>query len=848
MKEKIYNIVLKDIKDKMSLIDDMKKDSGDEYIPEKKCLALNNTNLQRRVLSFRLTEEEAKKLEKDPRVEAIQQKIPYKIKPLILDPNRDYGEEKNIRMQAAPSDAVAAIYRIPTGEDVDVVVVDGHIDPNNPEFALRKDGTGGSRVNQIDWFNVLYPYGVPDNFWPYEKYKYEPYVNPDNYLETESNDHGAHVGGTIAGNTQGWVPKANIYNISPYHQEMIDNRDWRPDGAHDLYLHAIKVWHQNKPVNIKKGTKNPTITNHSYGVGIGGIDVRNIIDVTYRGVKYTSTRNYSGATATTTVDSGKVVSGAITNQGKNYTNEPTVSFYGGGQARAKAPVGNGTIYEITITDPGEGYPCAACERYPTAWVEWVPITFSPAPAGGQTARGRGSIRMVEGSGIYYIEMQNRGSGYTTPPTITFPPPPNGGRTAQATCKIKSGVLNEPIVNNGGSGYLNFPEVILSGGNPSTPAQIGILAFEDNHTDGDLSTIKNGDIFIEYYGEPTYKIVQDNINGTIYERYVVESIKYTWSCGEGYTSDPIVSFYGGNSVVNGVKTGNKAEARAVLGTGVNQGKIIGINITHQGSGYTSPPNVVFTNGGGFSKEQLNNFGLISYAYSDPLLQGKRFIDIGIRAITMEADLTDLMNSGVVVVGAAGNNSTKIDVPGGPDYDNKLNVVVPGFGWYLPEGVDPIYFTEFMYETYYHRGSSPTACPNVISVGSLSRLAEETKNTWSNTGPRVDVYSPGDMIASTTHSIFPGYPSIPDIRSIGKPITYYVSKLSGTSMASPQVCGMIASHATTNRNINQLTAIEFIRNTSRNTVNDTGGSYSDLTSLLGGANRSAYFPNISYTLYS
>jgi hypothetical protein len=36
MKEKIYNLVLKDIKDKMSFIDDMKKDSGDEYVPEKK--------------------------------------------------------------------------------------------------------------------------------------------------------------------------------------------------------------------------------------------------------------------------------------------------------------------------------------------------------------------------------------------------------------------------------------------------------------------------------------------------------------------------------------------------------------------------------------------------------------------------------------------------------------------------------------------------------------------------------------------------------------------------------------------------------------------------------------------
>jgi hypothetical protein len=124
--------------------------------------------------------------------------------------------------------------------------------------------------------------------------------------------------------------------------------------------------------------------------------------------------------------------------------------------------------------------------------------------------------------------------------------------------------------------------------------------------------------------------------------------------------------------------------------------------------------------------------------------------------------------------------------------------------------------------------------------------ESKNEWSETGPRVNVYAPGDMISSTTHTVFGNpYPSTPDIRS--KLTPYYVTKLSGTSMASPQVCGMIASHATTNRDVNQASATNFIINSSRNTIVDTGGSYSDPTSLLGGANRMAYYPNISFTLY-
>lgn len=838
MKEKIYNIVIKDIKDKESLIEDMRMGVGGN-IPSRACLALNDTNIQRRVLTFKLTEEEAKNLEKDTRLEAIQQKIPFKIKPYIVNPDRDYGEEKNLGIQALPADAVASIHNIPSGEDVDVVVVDGHMDPNNPEFAIKKDGSGGTRINQINWFDVLYPNGAPTEDFPAgTTYFYEPYVDVDNPPLTDSNNHGAHVGGIIAGNTQGWAPKSNIYNISPYHGQMTYFGIDDPEAPHDLYLNAIKVWHENKPINIKKGTKNPTITNHSYGNGLYGIDTRNIVDVTHRGVKYTAPRNYSGAAATTTVSSGRVVSSTVTNQGSNYTNEPVISFYGGGKTKATAYIGNGTIYEITITDVGEGYNEG----------EWVPITFSAPPTGGQRAVGTASIFPVEGTGLYYINMTNRGSGYTVAPTITFPPPPNAGRTAKATCKIKSGVVKNIVVNTSSS-YEVLPNVVLGGGNPAVNASISLLQFEENHLDGDYSTIRNGDIFVDYSENATLKIVQDNINGVIFERYVVDTVRWTWFCGEGYTSVPNIGFNRGNQIIDGVITGNNVEARAVMGTGANQGKIVGVTITNQGSGYTSAPGVVFTNGGGFSKQQLENFGIISYTLSGVINQGKRFLDIGSRNATMDADLTDMINSGVVVVAAAGNNSTKIDIPGGVDYDNKLSAIIIGLDVNAPDGVDPINYSEYLYgDLYYHRGSSPSGCPGVINVGSLSRSSIESKNIWSNAGPRVDVYSQGDMIASTTHTFVNGYPSTYDVRSINKPTKYCVTKLSGTSMASPQVCGMIASYAAGNRNINQSIASNFIKNNSKNIIVDTGGSYSDLTSLLGGSNRCAYYPNITYTLYN
>ena len=387
---------------------------------------------------------------------------------------------------------------------------------------------------------------------------------------------------------------------------------------------------------------------------------------------------------------------------------------------------------------------------------------------------------------------------------------------------------------------------MGGGNPTVNAFVSLLQFDENHLDGDYSTIRNGDIFIDYSEEITQKIVKD-INGV--ETYVVDTVKWTWFCGEGYTSVPNIGFNRGNQIINGVITGDNVEARAVMGTGVNQGKIVGINITNQGLGYTSAPGVMFTNGGGFSKEQLESFGIISYTLSGVVNQGKRFLDIAGRNATTDADLTDMMNSGVIVVAAAGNNSTKIDIPGGIDYDNKLSAIVIGLDINAPDGIDPINYIQYLYgDLYYHRGSSPSGCPGVISVGSLSRSSTESKNIWSDTGPRVDVYSQGDMIASTTHSFVDGYPSIYDVRSINKPTTYCVTKLSGTSMASPQVCGMIASYATANRGINQSIASNFIKNNSKNTIVDTGGSYSDLTSLLGGSNRCAYYPNITYTLYN
>lgn len=60
-------------------------------------------------------------------------------------------------------------------------------------------------------------------------------------------------------------------------------------------------------------------------------------------------------------------------------------------------------------------------------------------------------------------------------------------------------------------------------------------------------------------------------------------------GSGYTSVPTVTFTS--------SSGFGAEATAVLGTGTSAGKIVAVNVTNGGTGYQTPPIIGFTGGGG-----------------------------------------------------------------------------------------------------------------------------------------------------------------------------------------------------------------------------------------------------------
>lgn len=132
-------------------------------------------------------------------------------------------------------------------------------------------------------------------------------------------------------------------------------------------------------------------------------------------------------------------------------------------------------------------------------------------------------------------------------------------------------------------------------------------------------------------------------------------------------------------------------------------------------------------GEFTFQQLESYGILAdQGYAAP-----------IRDASLDADIQDCIDDGIIFVGSAGNGGYKIDVEGGQDYNN--------------------YFLDNGEAIYYHRGTSPgSSTDNIVCVGSLDSISSEPKIfsgggiNPSNTGPRVDLYAPGKNIISAIYN--------------------------------------------------------------------------------------------------
>jgi hypothetical protein len=195
--------------------------------------------------------------------------------------------------------------------------------------------------------------------------------------------------------------------------------------------------------------------------------------------------------------------------------------------------------------------------------------------------------------------------------------------------------------------------------------------------------------------------------------------------------------------------------------------------------------------------------------------------GARVYYVDAAVENCGAAGVVLIGAAGNYSHKIDVPGGIDYNN--------------------YWSGYWGQTYYHRGSSPTATPCMITVGATDTILTnppiERKAYFSETGPRVDVYAPGTMIMGAYGNRPYQTNAVADARRPG----YYFNKISGTSQATPQVTGVVACLLQTRPAATVGDIKKFIAESSnKDKLTEGAVSWTNQYNLQGGLNNYLYTP--------
>ena len=233
-----------------------------------------------------------------------------------------------------------------------------------------------------------------------------------------------------------------------------------------------------------------------------------------------------------------------------------------------------------------------------------------------------------------------------------------------------------------------------------------------------------------------------------------------------------------------------------------------NVTYRGNTYASPGVPNSTYGLYFSQ------GLYPY-----------------RIPTYDAYVDVMTDAGINVVKSAGNDGLKIDVPGGVDYNNTIQLK------YIANNVS-------FGSGYYMRGSSPMSNTAII-VGALDSTTFsstlDAKANYSQAGPGVDIFAAGSNIQSACSNV--------ETLS-GTPSNYYLDSdfkqinISGTSMSSPQIAGSAALYLQAHPTATPAQVRSALINVATTTMignistNPSGNDYSNTVSQWGGNAGVAY----------
>ena len=703
-----------------------------------------------------------------------------------------------------------------TGKNVDVVICDENgLVWNHPEFTANADGTGSTRTNQYNWFqHNLSVKGTAPGTYSYG-----------------TGSHSTHVAGTVAGNTQGWARDANIYNL--YYLSGDD-----ADYTFPYVFDYIRQFHANKSVNGATGRKNPTIVNNSWGMSIFPSEwaLTDITAVTYRGTRYTpevGATTYLGTSGVCNANSKLADLLGFENFGNRITTSgPAPSGAGNiltypGTWTAEG----GQVYLASLTAPASTYtvtvqgPCtvALISNVASGGVTGVTTlslgitvsqggsTIATYTQGPSSSTEGGDIELLidetlnlPNSAVYTITYNTTlvnaevSSPLTAVAMSTRVTVATGAESASVTSITASlgstaglTVVTTPTTGNSDDGFWNIslPFTVNFLGAPHTTVFPGTNFYL---TFGSGSTVWSG---VNVANPNLPKIMwcaKDNSVQRIYHGVEGSAPNRTYRIrmeGNASTSGTL----GSPGMVCEYKFYEASPNQIDLQVGVNNAK---------------------TTSSGFTTEQLNAWGFIS---------GQR---IPARVAALDADIEDAIDEGIITVGAAGNGRWKHDVPGGLDWNNTFEMSVR-----YPGSVAQPY--------YYMRGTSPTAndttanggfdLPN-ICVGSVDSIQIDQKVQYSDCGPGVDIWAPGTYIVS----------ALPSGTADPRSGSHYLGKYSGTSMASPQVAGVLACALEIYPGMKQEEAKAYILAYAKsNQLTTTNGGPTDSQDPQGAPNKFLYY---------
>lgn len=708
----------------------------------------------------------------------------------------------------------ATIILAQTGKNVDVVVCDENgIVWNHPEYAVNADGTGGTRAIQYNWFQHNAEIGNGAN----GTYVYG------------TGSHSTHVAGTIAGNTQGWARSSNIYNLF-----------YDAGGSESGFVFDyVRAFHRNKTVNNTTGRKNPTVVNNSWGYSIFPSEwtFSDITAVTYRGTRYAPSGavSYDGFSGVCTSNTRLTNLQGFENHGNRITTTgPYVPPGGSIQTKPASWTQQGQQAFLTIlAEPLNSYELTIQGPADLSMLHNVAID---AVSGAMSLENE--IVILNAS---LIEVAR----FADTPAVTE----NGGTIEVLTEATYSLPNNEiytvrfnTIANTAGVSEPLFATAMsLTVVTESSPAAATVTTITNSLlgaaslTSSVTPTAGNNDdgywtltlpFNISYLGN-SYNTIYVGTNH--YVTFTSGSTVYNGLSANTPNLPKIMWCAADNSVqriyygVEGVSPNRTYRVR-LEGNASISGTVGSPGMLCEYVFYEATPDQIDlqlgtnnrkTVGGGFTTEQLNSWGFIS---------GQR---IPLRVPGVDADLEDAYSEGIVMIGAAGNGRWKHDVPGGIDWDNTFEMAIR-----YPDSVSQPY--------YYMRGTSPTANDNIVDggafnlpaicVGSIDTLAVDQKVLYSDCGPGVDIWAPGTYIMSSYNG------GVSDSRNN----IYYNGKISGTSMASPQVCGVIACALEVYPHMNQQSAKEYIVGYAKaNQLTASSGGATDGQDLQGAPNLMLYY---------